>query len=893
MHDQRPINSDVDDASAYSRRAAAADSLWVAQDRVRNGVAGAFERMAFGFQDRLLWPLQDRAATMGAPARALSSAAALVLAAAAVAAGLLVASPDESSRSASTRIAVASAPAEPPPAPKPAEPTLRGAAPVFEPVEAQPPPEVDPAEAIVKSAPAKQDSPAADAEASAAAASTSASDGPEVNGPPAGPEAIAVARDFADAFLLYETGETDSEVRQAFGETATPALAKALLERPPRHAGRRRGAEGQSRQPRAGALGGRRLPGQRLAAAGRADQRAAARHGTAERRGVARHQRARLAMNQVRKIRAVAATATATVALCAPFAASAVAEEPVTPGAALAEPASPTTAPAPAPVQQGTTLAPPPSSAPAPTTPPASGGVSAGDGEDSAEADGGKEKAAPAPEGSEGAVPAPSPATALAIPSLPSSSCAATGVPPVLIPMYQRAAARYELGPQGPAVLAGINLIETAFGTNLNVSSAGALGWMQFMPETWEAYGVDANGDGVADPYNPEDAIFAAANYLRASGMPADTYGAIFAYNHADWYVADVLANAGCYAEEVGSPAFGANSARASQVFNCAPAPAWREKIPHEYLRAFEDAAARYELGKRGVWALAAIARLESDFGRGMSERQLRETGPLGLDEAEWSAYAVDGDEDGRIRHADPVDSAATLARLIWSRGSLSAGIFTHNQAEWYVQEVLQQAEEIEGECKTRYVDWALAPLATGLETPGATGGPQRRPGQRAGGRARGGQGGYRGRQLDRLDSLRVGRRARRLVLLRLRLLRRRQLRPLRRRPARHAARLRRPRRLRRARARQVDNDLRQRQPHLRGDRRPALGYGRQPSRGLGAALARRAPVPRGLRSSSPGRVLVPGVERDSPRFPHPRFAPTTPGMLWTTFKRRGTCLLI
>ena len=74
------------------------------------------------------------------------------------------------------------------------------------------------------------------------------------------------------------------------------------------------------------------------------------------------------------------------------------------------------------------------------------------------------------------------------------------------------------------------------------------MGWMQFIPSTWEMYGVDANGDGVKDPYNPEDAIFAAASYLSAAGMPADTYDAIYAYNHADWYVAEVLANAACYA---------------------------------------------------------------------------------------------------------------------------------------------------------------------------------------------------------------------------------------------------------------------------------------------------------------------------------------------------------
>ena len=67
-------------------------------------------------------------------------------------------------------------------------------------------------------------------------------------------------------------------------------------------------------------------------------------------------------------------------------------------------------------------------------------------------------------------------------------------------------------------ILAGINEIETDYGRNLNVSSAGALGWMQFMPATWKAYGVDANRDGVKDPFNPVDAIFAAARYLKAAG---------------------------------------------------------------------------------------------------------------------------------------------------------------------------------------------------------------------------------------------------------------------------------------------------------------------------------------------------------------------------------------
>jgi membrane-bound lytic murein transglycosylase B len=312
-------------------------------------------------------------------------------------------------------------------------------------------------------------------------------------------------------------------------------------------------------------------------------------------------------------------------------------------------------------------------------------------------------------------------APAFQIPSLSASTCAAAAVPAILVPIYQRASAQYGLGSQGPAILAGINAVETGFGTNLGPSSAGAEGWMQFMPSTWATYGVDANGDGIADPNNPEDAIFAAARYLSIAGMPADTYGAIYAYNHADWYVSEVLADAGCYAAEVGDAAFTqAGLTPQIEVLRCDPAAAWKKQIPAEYLEAFEDAAARYELGKRGVWALAAIARLESNFGQGMSKAELEEAGPLGLEASEWGKYRVDGDGDGHIEHADVFDSAATLAREIWSKGSLEAGVFAHNQAEWYVQEVLEEAEQIEGGCKVSTVQWRVSPLAAETTVQGA-----------------------------------------------------------------------------------------------------------------------------------------------------------------------------
>ena len=114
-------------------------------------------------------------------------------------------------------------------------------------------------------------------------------------------------------------------------------------------------------------------------------------------------------------------------------------------------------------------------------------------------------------------------------------------IPPFLIPIYQAAGIEYQIPWQ---VLAGINEIETDYGRNLSVSSAGAVGWMQFLPSTWKEWGVDANGDGVADPYNPVDAIFTAARYLHAAGASGNLANAIFAYNHASWYVESVLLRA-------------------------------------------------------------------------------------------------------------------------------------------------------------------------------------------------------------------------------------------------------------------------------------------------------------------------------------------------------------
>ena len=96
-------------------------------------------------------------------------------------------------------------------------------------------------------------------------------------------------------------------------------------------------------------------------------------------------------------------------------------------------------------------------------------------------------------------------------------------------------------------VLAAINKVETNFGANLGPSSAGAVGWMQFMPSTWARWGTDANGDGVADPNNPTDAIFSAARYLAGCGGQFDISRAVYCYNHATWYVSEVMGLAAQY----------------------------------------------------------------------------------------------------------------------------------------------------------------------------------------------------------------------------------------------------------------------------------------------------------------------------------------------------------
>jgi hypothetical protein len=125
------------------------------------------------------------------------------------------------------------------------------------------------------------------------------------------------------------------------------------------------------------------------------------------------------------------------------------------------------------------------------------------------------------------------------------SARAQSDIPAHYLSLYRDAANRYGLD---WAILAGIGKVECDHGRDPNpsctregaVNSAGAGGPAQFLASTWRQYGVDGDGDGTIDRWDPADAIFAMANYLRASGAPDHYHRAIFAYNHAGWYVAEV-----------------------------------------------------------------------------------------------------------------------------------------------------------------------------------------------------------------------------------------------------------------------------------------------------------------------------------------------------------------
>lgn len=134
---------------------------------------------------------------------------------------------------------------------------------------------------------------------------------------------------------------------------------------------------------------------------------------------------------------------------------------------------------------------------------------------------------------------------------LPVDTTPPTGRPSDYLQLFQESATAYCPGLSW-TVLAAIGQIESADGRNVGPSTAGALGPMQFLPSTWAAWGIDGFGDtGAPDVMNPFDAVPSAARMLCADGATSGGAGlrqAIFDYNHANWYVDEVLALAAEYA---------------------------------------------------------------------------------------------------------------------------------------------------------------------------------------------------------------------------------------------------------------------------------------------------------------------------------------------------------
>jgi len=139
-------------------------------------------------------------------------------------------------------------------------------------------------------------------------------------------------------------------------------------------------------------------------------------------------------------------------------------------------------------------------------------------------------------------------------PQLPVDRSTSSGKPATYLELFRESAARYCPG-MSWTVLAAIGQIESGDGANNGPSSAGAEGPMQFLPSTWQEWGITAFGEtGSPDVMDPYDAVPSAARLLCAAGAgtPAGLPGAILAYNHASWYVAEVLALARQYARIYG-----------------------------------------------------------------------------------------------------------------------------------------------------------------------------------------------------------------------------------------------------------------------------------------------------------------------------------------------------
>jgi hypothetical protein len=205
----------------------------------------ALEDLSLAVRDNVVWPLEDQLNSLSGAGRALVAGGAVAVALALGVGGysLLASGGDEPAPAAQVAVTAPAPEAAAKPAPEPErEATLQGAAPVFKAPAEQESSKVSSAQPLAEEGAAASsaantgnaatDTISSNPAAAATASSSTVDDG--VDGPPAGPAAIAVARKFADAFVVYETGGEESAVRKAFKATAVPEVTQALMQRPPR-----------------------------------------------------------------------------------------------------------------------------------------------------------------------------------------------------------------------------------------------------------------------------------------------------------------------------------------------------------------------------------------------------------------------------------------------------------------------------------------------------------------------------------------------------------------------------------------------------------------------------------------------------------------------------------
>jgi murein DD-endopeptidase MepM/ murein hydrolase activator NlpD len=226
-------------------------------------------------------------------------------------------------------------------------------------------------------------------------------------------------------------------------------------------------------------------------------------------------------------------------------------------------------------------------------------------------------------------------------------------------------------------VLAAINKIETNFGRNMGPSSAGAVGWMQFMPDTWLRWGMDASGDGIADPWNAADAVHAAARYLAAAGGRTDVSRSIFAYNHAQWYVDDVLQLAAL---------FGGGAGGGDVVFSLDRMAIALEEAQQRVASLSEQLDAA-EAREAELTARAdALARQAGNLDQLLSDRISKEKDAFQADQERAAATAESGRLRGELEQAQAALEAARSGAHSASFAPAAAGVLRMpTRADGYV----------------------------------------------------------------------------------------------------------------------------------------------------------------------------------------------------------------